>query len=160
MVTTKIREEEVWKALEAIADPELPVISIVQLKIIRSVVIRDDEVCVEITPTFVGCPALETISESIGKTLTALGFKTVRVERNFAAQWSTDLLDADARSKLQQVGIAPPFKSAMSHSSTPVPCPYCNSTDTRVENPFGATLCKKLCYCNSCKQSFEQFRAI
>ena len=160
MVNAGITEVEVWKALEGIADPEIPVISVVQLKIIRSVEIRDDEVRVEITPTFVGCPALDTITESIAKTLTALGFKSVIVKKNFLAHWSTDLLDKEARSRLQQFGIAPPLESGTNGSPEPVPCPYCNSTDTKVESPFGATLCKKLCYCNSCKQSFEQFRTI
>ncbi len=160
MVATGKTADEVWKALGTISDPEVPVLSVVDLHIIRSVEINGAEVVVEITPTFVGCPALETIVESIHGTLRTMGFQSIRINRNFVAQWSTDSIGEEARTRLQHFGIAPPANRGELDEAVPPSCPYCGSNDTRVENPFGATLCKKLCYCNSCKQSFEQFRTI
>ncbi|HTP12793.1 MAG TPA: 1,2-phenylacetyl-CoA epoxidase subunit PaaD [Bacteroidota bacterium] len=159
-MTTEKKEREVWKALETVSDPEIPVLSVVDLNIVHSVEVNGGEVTVTITPTFVGCPALDTIAESIRTRLHAMGFETVRVNRSFVAGWSTDSLGEQAKEKMKEFGIAPPAAGGQVVVVTAPPCPFCGSGDTRIENPFGATLCKKLCYCNSCKQSFEQFRTI
>lgn len=153
-------EMDVWKALETIHDPEVPVLSLVDMKIIHSVEVQGDEVIVEITPTFVGCPALDMIAESVRDKMLSLGFKSVHVNKTFVAQWSTDMLEQPARDKLEQFGIAPPTMSGTIVLEIPILCPFCKSSDTKIESPFGATLCKQLCYCNSCKQSFEKFRTI
>ncbi len=153
-------EKDVWEALRGISDPEVPVLSLVDLNIVRSVEVRGDEVVVEITPTFAGCPAIDAIAGTIGETLRGMGFGTVQVKKNYTAHWTTDSLSGQARTRLQEFGIAPPSGNRDVVVLTGIPCPYCSSTDTRVENPFGATLCKQLCYCNSCKQSFEQFRSV
>lgn len=160
MVETVLTEQDVWKNLEAVKDPELPALSIVDLKIVRSVEVRGEEATVGIVPTFVGCPALEMIAEAIRERLLGLGFKVVHVNKTYAAQWSTDLLDETARKKLETYGIAPPSPSSAVTVELPTLCPYCKSAETQLENPFGATLCKQLYYCNSCRQSFEKFRTL
>jgi ring-1,2-phenylacetyl-CoA epoxidase subunit PaaD len=153
-------ETEVWKALGEICDPEIPVLSIVELKIVHNLVVIEEEVTVDITPTFLGCPALDMIAELIQKKLLGIGFKAVHVKKNYAARWSTDMLDQSVRIKLEKFGIAPPSQYGEVSIEIPTTCPFCNSAQTQLENPFGATLCKQLYYCNSCLQSFEKFKAL
>lgn len=161
MVGPHITEEEVWDVLRTIADPEIPVLSLVDMNIIRVIDIDGDEVHVEITPTFVGCPALDHISELIQAKLLEKGFKVVTVRKNFAAPWTTDMLSEATRTKLKDFGIAPPAPAGMTVSvELPTLCPFCDSRDTKRESSFGSTLCKQLHYCNSCRQSFEQFRSL
>lgn len=161
MVEQRITESDVWNVLRTIADPEIPVLSLVEMQIIRAIVIDGDEVHVEITPTFVGCPALDHISESIRAKLLEKGFKSVSIRKNYAAPWSTDMLSEATRNKLRDFGIAPPAPAeTMVSVELPTPCPFCDSRDTRRESPFGATLCKQPYYCNSCRQSFERFRSL
>jgi phenylacetate-CoA oxygenase, PaaJ subunit len=160
MVGLVLSETDVWKVLQEINDPEIPVLSIVDLKIVSAVEAHGNEVTVNITPTFVGCPALDTIAEMIQEKLLANGFKAVHVKRNYGARWSTDMLDETVRKKLERFGIAPPSRSGEVTIDLPTLCPYCQSASTQLENPFGATLCKQLYYCNSCRQSFEKFKAL
>ena len=160
MVDCDLSVEGIWKTLAEINDPELPALSVVDLKIIHSVEAVMEEVTVDIMPTFVGCPALDLIGETIRETLLAKGFKKVHVTKNFAARWSTEMLDEPVREKLVRFGIAPPTRSLNVEIDLPTQCPYCNSASTQLENPFGATLCKQLYYCNSCRQSFEKIKAL
>jgi ring-1,2-phenylacetyl-CoA epoxidase subunit PaaD len=160
MVGIVFSETDVWKVLEEINDPEIPVLSIVDLKIVRAVEAQGTEVTVSITPTFIGCPALEMIAEMIKEKLFVHGFTAVHVKRNYGARWSTDLLDDTVRMKLERFGIAPPSRSGEVIIDLPTLCPYCQSASTQLENPFGATLCKQLYYCNSCRQAFEKFKAL
>ncbi len=160
MVGVVMSEADVWKVLAGISDPEIPALSIVDLKIVPAVSTHDEEVSVDITPTFVGCPALDSISEMIRATLLDKGFKTVHVKRDYAARWSTEMLDESVRKKLEKFGIAPPSRSSEVVLELPTLCPFCRSANTQLENPFGASLCKQLYYCNSCRQSFEKFKAI
>jgi len=160
MVGFALSETDIWKILQEISDPEIPVLSIVDLKIVNAVEAHGSEVTVSITPTFIGCPALETISEMIREKLLANGFTAVHVKRNYRVQWSTDMLDEAVRMKLEKFGIAAPSRSDEVIIDLPTVCPYCQSSSTQLENPFGATLCKQLYYCNSCRQSFEKFKAL
>jgi ring-1,2-phenylacetyl-CoA epoxidase subunit PaaD len=160
MVGPVLSETDIWKVLQEINDPEIPVLSIVDLKIVRAVETRGSEVTVSITPTFTGCPALDMIAEMIQEKLFAHGFTTVHVKKNYGARWSTDMLDETVRVKLERFGIAPPSRSGGVIVDLPTICPYCQSPSTQLENPFGATLCKQLYYCNSCRQSFEKFKAL
>jgi ring-1,2-phenylacetyl-CoA epoxidase subunit PaaD len=160
MVGVVLSETEVWRVLREISDPEIPALSIVDLKIVRDVSSHDEEVTIDITPTFVGCPALDMIAEVIQAKLLEKGFKAVHVKKNYAARWSTEMLDETVRKKLEKFGIAPPTRSGSVIVELPTPCPYCKSANTQLDNPFGATLCKQLYYCNSCRQSFEKFKAI
>jgi len=160
MVGAVLTVQDVWNCLESIKDPEVPALSIVELKIARGVHVDGDKATVEISPTFVGCPALELIAGSIHEKLLGMGFKTVDINKSYTAQWSTDMLDETAREKLQTFGIAPPDLAGSVSIEVPTVCPYCKSTETQLENPFGATLCKQLYYCNSCRQSFEKFKTL
>jgi len=160
-----VTAEQVWDALEEIPDPEIPVISLVELGVIRSVDVRGGHVCVELTPTFLGCPALEAMKRALEQTVSALGGEPeVRVIQDDS--WSTNRITPAGREKLRAAGFAPP---APREASAPTlvqlrskahRCPYCGSTETRLENIFGPTPCRSLRYCESCRQPFEQFKTI
>ena len=161
--STSEREAEVWRALGEVADPEIPVLSLVELGVIRSVRLQGSGVEVEMTPTFSGCPALEQMKEDAEKKLKSRGFEPVVVRVNHVVQWSTDGLDESTKEKLRVFGIAPPPKRMESLAVTlelPVVCPFCSSSRTHLESPFGATLCKQIYYCDSCLQSFERFKPL
>jgi ring-1,2-phenylacetyl-CoA epoxidase subunit PaaD len=160
-----VTAEQVWGALEEIPDPEIPVVSLVDLGVIRSVDVRDGHVSVELTPTFLGCPALEAMTRALEEAVSALGGEPeVRVIQDDS--WSTDRITPAGREKLRAAGFAPP---APREASAPTlvqlqakvhRCPYCGSTETRLENIFGPTPCRSLRYCDTCRQPFEQFKTI
>ena len=158
-------EADVWEALAGVADPEIPVVSLVDLGVIRSVDVRDGRVRVQFTPTFLGCPALEVMKSAMEQTVAALGAEA-EVQVVTDDSWSTDRITPAGREKLRAAGFAPP---APREASAPklvqlqaavFRCPYCGSTDTRLENIFGPTPCRSLRYCESCRQPFEQFKTI
>ena len=160
-----VTEAAVWDALAGIADPEIPVISLVELGVIRDVVVEDSRVRVEFTPTFLGCPALEVMRDAIADSVRALGADPdVAVITDDS--WSTDKITPAGREKLRQAGFAPPAlreasaPKLMQLQSTVFRCPYCGSTETRLENIFGPTPCRSLRYCTTCRQPFEQFKTI
>jgi len=150
-----VTAEQVWAALDEIPDPEIPVISLVDLGIIRSVDVSNDHVQVELTPTFLGCPALETMVRAIEEKV-----PEARVEVVNDDSWSTDKITAAGREKLRAAGFAPPAPRLIQLQSQVHKCPYCGSTDTTLENLFGPTPCRSLRYCNGCRQPFEQFKTI
>jgi ring-1,2-phenylacetyl-CoA epoxidase subunit PaaD len=160
-----VTAEQVWDALEEIPDPEIPVISLVELGVIRSVDVHEGHVRVEFTPTFLGCPALEVMKRALEEKVSALGGEPeVQVIQDDS--WSTDRITPKGREKLRAAGFAPP---APREASAPTlvqlqanvhRCPYCGSTETRLENIFGPTPCRSLRYCDSCRQPFEQFKTI
>jgi ring-1,2-phenylacetyl-CoA epoxidase subunit PaaD len=156
---------QVWDALDEIPDPEIPVISLVDLGVIRSVDVSDGRVRVEFTPTFLGCPALEAMKRSLEETVAALGAEPdVRVIQDDS--WSTDKITPAGREKLRAAGFAPPpprevgAPQLIQLQSNVHRCPYCGSNDTTLENIFGPTPCRSLRHCSSCKQPFEQFKTI
>ena len=157
--------DEVWAALEEIPDPEIPIISLVDLGVIRSVDVSEGHVRVEFTPTFLGCPALEVMKRALEESVTALGGEPdVRVIQDDS--WSTDKITPTGREKLRAAGFAPPAAreaappKLIQLQSQAFRCPYCGSTDTKLENIFGPTPCRSLRYCTSCRQPFEQFKTI
>jgi ring-1,2-phenylacetyl-CoA epoxidase subunit PaaD len=156
-----VAEAEVWEALEEIPDPEIPVVSLVDLGVIRSVDVSDGHVHIEFTPTFLGCPALEFMKRAIEEKVPG-----AEVEVMSDDSWSTDRITPAGREKLRAAGFAPP---APREASAPklvqlqaqvFRCPYCGSTETKLENIFGPTPCRSLRYCESCRQPFEQFKTI
>jgi len=160
-----VDEQQVWDALAEIPDPEIPVISVVDLGVIRQVDVRNGTVRVEFTPTFMGCPALEVMRQQMADRIRALGAEP-EVEVVLDDSWSTDRITPEGREKLRLAGFAPP---APRDASAPklvqlqrdtFRCPYCGSKDTRLENIFGPTPCRSLRYCESCRQPFEQFKTI
>jgi ring-1,2-phenylacetyl-CoA epoxidase subunit PaaD len=160
-----VGEAQVWEALEQIPDPEIPVVSLVDLGVIRSVDVANGHVRIEFTPTFLGCPALEFMKRAMEEKVTELGAEP-EVEVISDDSWSTDRITPAGREKLRAAGFAPP---APREASAPklvqlqanvFRCPYCGSTETRLENIFGPTPCRSLRYCESCRQPFEQFKTI
>jgi ring-1,2-phenylacetyl-CoA epoxidase subunit PaaD len=160
-----VAEQQVWEALEEIPDPEIPVISLVELGVIRSVDVRGGRVRIEFTPTFLGCPALEVMKRALEEKVSALGAEP-EVEVVIDDSWSTDRITPAGREKLRAAGFAPPAPREASApklvqlQSGVFRCPYCGSTETRLENIFGPTPCRSLRYCESCRQPFEQFKTI
>jgi ring-1,2-phenylacetyl-CoA epoxidase subunit PaaD len=163
MVTGGKNLEAVWEVLRGIADPEIPVISIVDMRIVSVIDATEDLVSIELTPTFSGCPALDHIKEEIRTALAAIGYPRIEIRTNFTKAWTTDLLDDATREKLRRFGIAPPVKvegTLASMLEKPVHCPFCLSDHTHLESAFGPTLCKQIFYCDSCRQSFERFKPV
>ena len=155
----------VWDALAEIPDPEIPVISLVDLGVVRDVAVDGDRVRVEFTPTFLGCPALEVMRDAMAEKVRELGGEPdVRVISDDS--WSSDKITPEGREKLRAAGLAPPApREATSPTlvqlqSSAFRCPYCGSTDTTLENIFGPTPCRSLRYCAGCRQPFEQFKTI
>lgn len=162
-ILSHIDEKRIWEELGTITDPEIPVLSLVEMKVIRSVSVSGDEVKVVMSPTFVGCPALEHMKSEIRSRLSEIGCERVEIETTFTPPWSTDMLSEDVKEKLRAFGVAPPPKNdgeLVAVLALPVACPFCNSTRTNLESAFGATLCKQIYYCDECRQSFERFKPI
>jgi ring-1,2-phenylacetyl-CoA epoxidase subunit PaaD len=154
-----VTAEQVWERFAEIADPEIPVISLVDLGVIRSVDVRDGQVHVEFTPTFLGCPALEVMKRQLEQAVVELGGEP-EVEVVNDDSWGTDKISAAGREKLRAAGFAPPAPRLVQLQSAVHWCPYCGSAETTLENLFGPTPCRSIRYCTSCRQPFEQFKTI
>lgn len=160
-----VTEAAVWEALAEIPDPEIPVISLVDLGVVRAVEVEDDRVRVEFTPTFLGCPALEVMRDQLAAKLRELGAEP-EVEVIADDSWSTDKITPVGREKLRAAGFAPPAPrqaggpQLVQLQKNSFRCPYCGSTDTALDNLFGPTPCRSIRYCRSCRQPFEQFKTI
>jgi ring-1,2-phenylacetyl-CoA epoxidase subunit PaaD len=148
-------EPQVWEALDEIPDPEIPVVSLVDLGVIRSVDVQDGHVHIEFTPTFLGCPALEFMKRAIEQKVPGAEVEVIQDD-----SWSTDKITPAGREKLRAAGFAPPAPRLVQLRSQVHRCPYCSSTETRLENIFGPTPCRSIRYCESCRQPFEQFKTI
>ena len=156
---------QAWDILRRVPDPEIPVISVIELGIVRDVRAADDVVDVVVTPTYSGCPATEAIETSIREALVAAGAARVHVTRQLAPPWTTDWIEPDAQQKLRAYGIAPPGRivadTAMRLHFVPrVACPLCGSDDTERLSQFGATACKALYRCRACLEPFEFFKPL
>ena len=158
-----VTAERVWKALGEIPDPEIPVLSLVDLGVVRDVEVDGDHVHVGFTPTFLGCPAVEVMREQMAERIRELGAEP-NVEVLTENGWTSDRITAEGRRKLVESGFAPPSgrspATLLQIQTSPHPCPYCDSTDTRLENIFGPTPCRSIRYCNACRQPFEQFKTL
>ena len=161
MVTT----EQVWAALAEVADPEIPVVSLVELGVVRDVRVEEGRVHVGLVPTFLGCPALERMQAELAENVVELGAEPdIEVIRDDS--WSTDRITPEGREKLRLAGFSPPAPRTNGETtlvqlrSTAFRCPYCGATDTQLENIFGPTPCRSIRYCNGCRQPFEQFKTI
>ena len=166
MVTPTVAVDSVWQALAAVPDPEIPVVSVVDLGLVHSVELDAERLRVELLPTFVGCPALDLIRTSVAERLAGMA-PVVEVEMTFAVPWTSERITADGRRKLRQSGFAPPGPALPSDrplfatitTRPTAACPFCGSADTTMENAFGPTLCRSIFWCNRCRQPFEQFKA-
>ena len=162
---TALTSADVWEALAGVPDPEIPVISVIELGVVRDVAVEGDRVRITFTPTMLGCPALEVMRDRMADAVRALGGDP-EIDVVNDGSWSTDRITPIGREKLRAAGFAPPAP----RSAGPVQlvqlergafrCPYCGSTDTRLDNIFGPTPCRSIRYCNGCRQPFEQFKTI
>jgi len=159
-----VSTEEIWEILEEVTDPEIPVLTVTDLGIIRDVKLgEDEEVEVIITPTYSGCPAMNTIEINIRAVLQENGFDKVKVTTVLHPAWTTDWITERGRKRLKEYGIAPPVegsqdKNALFQDSPEVECPQCGSKNTEMVSQFGSTACKSLYRCLDCKEPFDYFK--
>ena len=154
MNTTLLDEAAVARALDTVVDPEIPVLTIADLGIIRSVDIDGDSINVTITPTYSGCPAMRQIEDDIVSALRKAGAVSVEVETVYLPAWSTDWITEEGRRKLNEFGIAPPVAEA------DVVCPRCSTGSPRMVARFGSTACKALMVCSACGEPFDYFKEL
>ncbi len=163
-MTTPIASDKIWQILSNLPDPEIPVVSLVEMGIVRDIEQGPDgHVTVIITPTFSGCPALEVMKTEIVEKLRQAGCEHVNVRTVLSPPWTTDWITETARAKLKSFGLAPPHKHGGDFAILlfdPVACPYCGSENTTLKNNWGPTPCRMIFYCNHCQQPFEQFKPL
>lgn len=154
---------DIYQWLEEVKDPEIPVLSLVDLGVINSVTAEGGKVLIEMTPTFVGCPALDMMKQDIVDVLKKNGVDEVEIKVSFKEPWSSDKISEKGKAALKKFGLAPPPSrqifidlEVLEHAV----CPRCDGTDTELKNPFGPTLCRSIYYCNQCHEAFEQFKPL
>lgn len=161
-----VTRERLLAVLDTVMDPEVPVLSVVELGIIKDLEVRGDAVKVTVTPTYSGCPAMHVIERDIETALRDNGARTVEIATRHSPAWTTDWMPALAREKLRAYGIAPPSQAepdapiAIGRRRPAVRCPYCGSAETEMRSAFGSTACKAIHACRACEQPFEEFKAI
>jgi len=160
-----VTENQILEWLDEVKDPEIPVLSLVDLGVITGIRVQDSStVTIEMTPTFVGCPALDMMKNEVIAVLKKKGIPNVQVEISFKKSWTSDQISAKGRKALKQFGLAPPPAGKVLLEDLDilehVPCPRCNGTNTELKNPFGPTLCRSIHYCNDCREAFEQFKPV
>ncbi len=161
-----LTREAVFEVLGRVMDPEVPVISVVELGVVRDAVVDGDHVTVVMTPTYSGCPAMREMEADVVQALTEAGARAVAVEVRHAPAWTTDWMGPEAREKLRAYGIAPPGRAeqggliTLTRHRAPVVCPFCGAGDTVLKSEFGSTACKAIHVCQACRQPFDEFKAI
>lgn len=158
--------EDIFTLLSEIPDPEIPVISIIELGVIRNIeIINDSTISLKITPTYSGCPAMKQIEDDVRKKLSENGFTTIDIKTIFSPPWTTDWITPEAKEKLRKYGIAPPEnstedKSWLTGKDKNIACPRCKSLNTKLISQFGSTACKALYQCQDCLEPFDYFKCI
>jgi ring-1,2-phenylacetyl-CoA epoxidase subunit PaaD len=155
--SSKIEEEKIWSILGTVTDPEVPVLTILDLGIARDVKINDGEVEIIITPTYTGCPAMDMITMDIKMKLLENGYKNIKVTHVLSPAWTTHWMTEEGKQKLKTYGIAAPNKKFYI-ATDGIECPLCNSVNTKLISEFGSTACKALYQCNDCKEPFDYFK--
>lgn len=159
-------KEQILSILKKVHDPEIPVLNVVEMGIVRNVELSGDAVRVDITPTYSGCPAMKMIEHDIAWALKSAGVMNVDVRTVHSPAWTTSWMTGVTKKKLKDYGIAPPMavkdNAMASHplSGVAIPCPYCDSGNTELRSAFGSTPCKSYYFCRNCMQPFEHFKAI
>ena len=163
--SSQLLAKKIWQLLEEVSDPEVPVLSILDLGIVRDVAVEDEHITVTITPTYSGCPAMSAIATDIRLRLLAEGYKRLTIVNQISPAWTTDWMSAAGRAKLEEYGIAPPVDgTATGHvlnlfgKDTAVRCPLCKSANTHLVSQFGSTACKALYQCDDCREPFDYFK--
>jgi ring-1,2-phenylacetyl-CoA epoxidase subunit PaaD len=156
--------QEVYNWLDAVKDPEIPVLSLVDLGVITDIKIEPNSISIEMTPTFVGCPAIDIMKNEIESVIREKGIDQVSVKISFKQAWTSDLISEKGKAALKKFGLAPPPSAASVISDIDllehVICPRCHGDNTALRSHFGSTLCRSIHYCHTCKESFEQFKPL
>ncbi len=155
----------IWNILKNVSDPEIPVLTVVDMGVVRKVDEENDKVTVHITPTYSGCPAMNEIESNIRWALEEAGYNSVEVKTQISPPWTTDWMTEEGKQKLQEYGIAPPEgssadKSVLFGEAKKVTCPLCKSRNTTMVSQFGSTACKALYKCEDCKEPFDYFKCL
>lgn len=164
MIRALPTRDEIVAILDEVKDPEIPVVSVVELGIVRRVDVSADRVTVTITPTYSGCPAMREIESDIARALDEHGIAPAEIRTVYSPAWTTDWISREAKKKLEAYGIAPPGPVesselvAIARRRSPVLCPFCKSAATERKSEFGSTACKAIWVCRSCRQPFEEFK--
>ena len=164
MTTDQINKEAVYKYLERVNDPEVPVLNVIDLGIVRDVILPNEgEIEVVITPTYSGCPAMDVITMNIRIALSMWGFKKIKITQALSPAWTTDWMNEAGKQKLKDYGIAPPTPKQQVcnenlFAEEAIQCPHCNSWHTHRVSEFGSTACKALYVCDDCKEPFDYFK--
>jgi ring-1,2-phenylacetyl-CoA epoxidase subunit PaaD len=157
-----VTEKEIWDLLEQISDPEIPVLTIIDLGVVRTIEFENEKAIITITPTYSGCPAMQVIEDDIKALLKPI--IDVEIKYTLSPAWSTDWISESGRIKLKEYGIAPPEheidKSVLFAEPTKVTCPRCNTKNTRMVSQFGSTACKAQYQCNECQEPFDYFKCL
>lgn len=159
--TSVLALDHAWDVLNTIPDPDIPVISIVELGLVRDVRLEGDQLTVDLTPSYSGCPAMYFFKEEVPRKLKEAGFDNVQLRIVLSPPWTTDWLSDEAKLKMKKHGIAPPEGKAMNETILPkkaIACPWCSSKNTLIKSQFGSTPCKALWFCDDCHQPFEYFK--
>ncbi|MBY0482231.1 MAG: phenylacetate-CoA oxygenase subunit PaaJ [Chitinophagaceae bacterium] len=162
-------EKAIWHLLESVSDPEIPVLSVIDLGIIRSVLFvrennhdsSDHQLVITITPTYTGCPAMDMISKQISSKLEEAGYQNFEIKQTLKPAWTTDWMTETGKEKLRSYGIAAPVGKSFNNydlSKLKIPCPQCGSENTSMISEFGSTSCKALFKCLNCKEPFDYFK--
>lgn len=151
-------KEKILSILQQVCDPEVPVLSILDLGIVRDIKINNNLVEVVITPTYSGCPAMDAISVDIRLKLLEHGYKSSKITSVLSPAWTTDWMTEEGKRKLNEYGIAPPYRSGRDGETDIIICPRCHSSNTKLLSQFGSTACKALYQCNDCKEPFDYFK--
>ncbi len=164
MIPSPITEDAIFELLETVKDPEVPVISVRELGVLRAVQVTDGRVVVTITPTYTGCPAMDAMKQDIEAALRNAGVGQFEVKQTLSPAWTTDWISQEGKAKLLAYGIAPPEKTAdiraLKGEQPIVACPQCGSKNTVMLSAFGSTACKALWKCNDCLEPFDQFKCL
>ncbi len=160
-----ITEQDIWTALSEVPDPEIPVLNVLDLGIVRDVLVKDGAVSVSITPTYSGCPATDTIAADIKTALIKMGIHAPDVQTKLSPAWTTDWISQEGREKLLAYGIVPPVEpvadsSVLFAEKPAIGCPRCQSMDTVLVSQFGSTPCKAQYKCNQCLEPFDYFKCL
>jgi ring-1,2-phenylacetyl-CoA epoxidase subunit PaaD len=158
-----ITEAKILEWLDEVKDPEIPVLSLVDLGVITDVTIDEHKVNITMTPTFVGCPAIDYMKQDVIEVLNSYGIDNVDVKVTFDTQWNSNMISEKGRMALKKFGLAPPPKHNLIVDIDileNIECPNCGSTNSIMKTPFGPTACRSIHFCNSCKETFEQFKPL
>ncbi|HSQ43417.1 MAG TPA: 1,2-phenylacetyl-CoA epoxidase subunit PaaD [Ginsengibacter sp.] len=160
-IKANITTDKAWKLMEDVYDPEIPVLSIIDLGIVRNIQLSHDDIEIFITPTYSGCPAMDVISMNIRVILSANGFKKIKITQQLSPAWTTDWMTENGKEKLKAYGIAPPIGKSFDEKyleELKVECPHCHSLNTKLISQFSSTACKALYQCNDCREPFDYFK--